>query len=66
MARKRASLPVVEAPDDFAAICPHCEVELKGLVQQRMNAVYGTAFAWACPSCRRVIGVSHRKGFFMG
>ena len=66
MARKRRPLPVVEADESFTPICPHCEKEIKGLVQQQLDAVSGKAFVWLCPGCRRVLGVSHRKGFWMG
>ena len=64
-----ARLPIIdadEAPGDRTPICPNCERSLAGLVRQQLNDGLGKAYLWSCPSCRKALGVSHRKGFWMG
>ena len=56
------ALPVEES-DDIRVICPHCEQELKSLVAQQLSASFlSRRLIYACPSCRKALGVSHRKG----
>ncbi len=62
-------LPVVEiadAPAGFTPVCPHCDQPLSGVVRQQLNQGFGKAYVWMCGRCRKVLGVSHRKGFWMG
>ena len=62
-------IPVVDigdAPDGFVPICPHCDQPLTGVVRQQLAEQLGKAYVWACSGCRKVLGVSHRKGFWMG
>lgn len=47
-------------------ICPHCSQELSMLWMQELKGFLGKRYAYFCPHCRKVLGVSHRKGFFMG
>lgn len=64
-----ANLPVVDvsdAPGGASAVCPHCERRLDGVLRQQLNQGFGKAYVWICPSCHKVLGVSHRKGFWMG
>ena len=56
----------LEARDDVRPICPHCSAELKTLWMQELQSVLGKRYVYFCPQCRKVLGVSHRKGFFMG
>jgi hypothetical protein len=52
--------------DDAAAICPHCSEPLDELWFQELRGVLGRRYVYFCSRCRKVLGVSHRKGFFMG
>lgn len=47
-------------------ICPHCERELDNLFFQRLTSFFGVRFIYFCSGCKKVIGVSQRKGFWMG
>lgn len=47
-------------------ICPHCEAEIDGVYHQELELSLGKAYMWFCKECRKVLGVSHRKGFWMG
>lgn len=56
----------VEEKQDEAPICPHCEAELRTVWLRRAEAAFGNRHIYFCPHCRKVLGVSHRKGFWMG
>jgi hypothetical protein len=57
---------VVEIKEDVRPICPHCCAELERLWVRTLGAIFGKRFLYFCPHCRKVLGVSHRKGFWMG
>ena len=47
-------------------ICPHCEKPLTRLMASKIRSRLGVRFVYFCSHCRKVLGVSHRKGFWMG
>jgi uncharacterized protein with PIN domain len=47
-------------------ICPYCEKPLGDLLATKVKAKLGVRFIYFCGHCRKVLGVSHRKGFWMG
>lgn len=47
-------------------LCPHCEQSLRSVNFREIRGMLGKRFVYFCPSCRKVLGVSHRKGFWMG
>jgi uncharacterized protein with PIN domain len=57
---------------DLVPRCPHCEAELSEIVATTAGTIgssqfrFGKRYVYACPSCRRALGVSHRKGFWAG
>ncbi len=56
----------LEERDDVQPICPHCKEPLSRIVRARIQEMLGKAYVWSCPNCRAVLGVTHRKGFWMG
>lgn len=52
--------------EDVSPICPHCEASLSELWFRTLKSMLGKRFVYFCPKCRKVLGVSHRKGFWMG
>lgn len=52
--------------DDVRPLCPHCSTELRTVWYQRLKGVFGKRFIYFCGTCRKALGVSHRKGFWMG
>ena len=56
----------LETKDDVQPICPHCSMELRILWMQMISGILGKRYVYFCPQCRKVLGVSHRKGFWMG
>jgi hypothetical protein len=51
---------------DVLPICPICKDELKSIAYQELQGIFGKRFVYFCNQCRAVLGVSHRKGFWMG
>ena len=47
-------------------ICPHCESVITRLLAQKISSHLGVRFLYFCSECQEVLGVSHRKGFWMG
>lgn len=58
----------VRIREDFPAapVCPHCEKEIHELAARKVDSLLGVRFVYYCVDCRKVLGVSHRKGFWMG
>lgn len=51
---------------DVVPVCPHCETKLDTLWFREIRGFLGKRYIYFCPQCRRCLGISHRKGFFMG
>ena len=66
-------MPIMVAEDvDLVPLCPHCNKELNEIAGRTLKSrgeaafMFGRRTVYACPSCRKILGVSHRKGFWMG
>ncbi len=65
------SVTAVEDPD-LVPLCPHCDGLLTSVRARQMSSTgkpasrFGKRYIYACPSCNRTFGISHRKGFWMG
>jgi uncharacterized protein with PIN domain len=57
---------LLEEKKSVQPICPHCQAALTALWFQEIEAVLGKRYVYFCPNCRKILGVSHRKGFWMG
>ncbi len=51
---------------DVDPICPHCSASVTMVLFQELRGMLGRRFIYYCGLCRKVLGVSHRKGFWMG
>ncbi|MFO7959745.1 MAG: hypothetical protein R6U94_02220 [Nitriliruptoraceae bacterium] len=62
----------VEEDPTLVPDCPHCGTALSTVRTRLLSATgspktrFGKRYAYACPSCNRLLGISHRKGFWMG
>lgn len=56
----------IEERNDVAPICPHCEKAVTTIHYQLLSKFLGRRYVYFCGECRKVLGVSHRKGFWMG
>jgi len=52
--------------NDAVPLCPHCSEALEELWFRELRSYLGRRYVYFCSKCRRILGVSHRKGFFMG
>jgi hypothetical protein len=66
MPKRLPSFDADETVGGFVPVCPHCDQPLEGVARQAVDVSLGKAYVWACGRCRKVLGVSHRKGFWMG
>ena len=51
---------------DVDPICPHCSASVTKVLFQELRGMLGRRFIYYCGHCRKILGVSHRKGFWMG
>lgn len=56
----------MEEKEDIGPICPHCETEIRTVWYRRIPGIAGKRYLYYCANCRKALGVSHRKGFWMG
>ena len=52
--------------DSADPLCPHCDAPLRELWFRELRSSLGRRYVYFCSQCRKVLGVSHRKGFWMG
>ncbi len=63
---------VVTEDLDLVPLCPHCNRELNEIVATSPKAsgsaafTFGKRHVYACPSCRKFLGITQRKGFWAG
>ena len=55
-----------ERKDKITPLCPYCEKPQKAIHYQAAGGRFGKRYVYFCASCKKVLGVSHRKGFWMG
>lgn len=56
----------IQESQNESVLCPHCEKTLGTIRAVKAKTRMGVRFVYACGFCRKVLGVSHRKGFWMG
>ena len=56
----------LEQQDKVTPLCPHCGLALRTVWFRELRSALGKRYIYFCPDCRKVLGVSHRKGFWMG
>ncbi len=52
--------------EDVQPLCPHCATGLRSVWYQQLSGMFGRRYIYFCGTCHKVLGVSHRKGFWMG
>jgi predicted SprT family Zn-dependent metalloprotease len=61
----QGAIPVDEE-SRLEPICPHCETTLRTVATRRLTGMLGKRYVYYCGHCAKVLGVTHRKGFWMG
>ncbi len=57
---------LLEENDGITPLCPYCEKPQKTILFRKMKTLLGKRFVYFCSGCKKVLGISHRKGFWMG
>ena len=53
----------VDEREDFQPVCPYCELKLYHVLGKKLAAsLFSRRLIYCCPNCKKVLGVSHRKG----
>ena len=52
--------------ENATPVCPQCKKEVGEIWFREITGIFGKRYLYFCPHCRSVLGVSHRKGFWMG
>jgi hypothetical protein len=47
-------------------LCPHCEAPIHTVWFRVMTGLLGKRYMYFCSNCSKVLGVTQRKGFWMG
>ena len=55
-----------EEHNEILPVCPHCKKEILRVFFQELFTTFGKRYIYFCSECRSVLGISHRKGFWMG
>jgi len=56
----------IEDNPSVEPLCPHCEKEVRVLYLRQIESMLGVRYLYYCSECRKALGISHRKGFWMG
>lgn len=60
-----ANIEIVET-DAEEPLCPYCDNPIRRLLARRLESNLGVRYLYFCERCKKTLGVSHRKGFWMG
>jgi len=52
--------------EDVEPLCGHCGQSLREVWFRELRGLLGRRYIYFCNHCHKVLGVSHRKGFWMG
>jgi hypothetical protein len=56
----------LEQREDLTPQCLHCDRPLDIVNFRELRGTFGRRYVYFCSHCNKVLGVSHRKGFWMG
>jgi hypothetical protein len=56
----------IQERNEVQPLCPHCQRPLRTVWFQELSGVAGRRYIYFCSDCHKVLGISHRKGFWMG
>jgi predicted RNA-binding Zn-ribbon protein involved in translation (DUF1610 family) len=55
-----------EEKEDVTPLCPHCGEGITRIWFREVETFFGKRYIYFCPKCLKTLGISHRKGFWMG
>jgi len=59
---------MIEAQErtEILPVCPHCNQQIQTIYFRELAGFLGKRFIYFCSACNKVLGMTHRKGFWMG
>lgn len=63
---EQAEETALQPSDIKNPICPFCSKEIKKIYMREIKSYLGRRYLYYCSECFKVLGLSHRKGFWMG
>lgn len=64
--------PTIDEDTTLVPECPYCDEKLGSIRTRRVTGSgsatfrFGRRYLYTCPNCSKLLGVTHRKGFWMG
>jgi uncharacterized protein with PIN domain len=58
-------IEIVEASHEDP-LCPYCDEKITRVLSKKIESNLGVRHLYFCDHCKKVLGISHRKGFWMG
>ena len=58
-------IEIIETESE-SPICPHCDSKIQQLLAKKTRSTFGIRFIYFCAKCKKTLGLTHRKGFWMG
>lgn len=55
-----------EERQDIIPVCPHCNGQITKVYFKPLAGFLGKRYLYFCSLCHKVLGITHRKGFWMG
>ena len=52
--------------NEVTPLCPHCSEEIDEIWFREVPTTFGRRYLYFCAKCRKVLGISHRKGNMLG
>ncbi len=56
----------LEESNGVTPLCPYCEKPQETILFRTMKTLLGKRYVYFCSGCNKILGISHRKGFWMG
>ncbi|MEM8685574.1 MAG: hypothetical protein AAGF72_19345 [Pseudomonadota bacterium] len=56
----------LEERRDTNPLCPFCEKPQHTIHFRSIKSLLGRRYVYFCAGCRKILGLSHRKGFWLG
>lgn len=52
--------------NDITPVCPYCSQTVTEMLFRELKGFLGRRYVYFCAQCHKVLGVTHRKGLWMG
>ena len=52
--------------NDVKPVCPHCEEQIEEVYFKQIESTFGKRYLYFCSKCKKTLGITQRKGFWMG